>query len=276
MNGDRAVVESPVRGSDQPSRLPESRLPDKDSRVPGQGSRVADQEDPGSRLPEQVSRIPDSAAAKAAEKQASAVPTSDHKPVGKKNRQKEVRKAADQQQRPVAAVKSIDSPPPSTTTIGQSKRGGVAKASAVPASLQGGVGDTTSPSDGCDKKLVCGAPRSASSRTQPDPLTSQHNNNNNNNVSETQKAEFSQVKRSKKKKKKRDHNPSDASRAAAAGVIAAAAAAAAATKLSSDSSPAAGGGGGETAKSHSAKQPTSVKNASSRFSGVVGPRIPKR
>jgi len=63
------------------------------------------------------------------------------------------------------------------------------------------------------------------------------------------------VKRSKKKKKKRDHDTNSV---------------ASSKELSSDSSPKG------DAKSHSAKNTASVKNASSRFSGVVGPRIPKR
>jgi len=104
-------------------------------------------------------------------------------------------------------------------------------------------GDTPS-SDGCDKKLI-----GRNVRT-PDSQTTQNNNN-----TEPQKTEFSQVKRSKKKKKKRDHDTNSV---------------ASSKELSSDSSPKG------DAKSHSAKNTASVKNASSRFSGVVGPRIPKR
>lgn len=132
----------------------------------------------------------------------------------------------------------------SESSPAQSKKGSQPPA----ASSAQSSGDAPSSSDGCDKKLV-----GRNVRT-PDRQATQNNNN-----SEPQKTEFSQVKRSKKKKKKRDHH--DANSVASS------------KELSSDSSLK---GGDAAARSHSAKSTASVKNASSRFSGVVGPRIPKR
>jgi len=151
-------------------------------------------------------------------------------------------------------------PPPlaATTASTKSYGGGVSAAvKSKPSTQCDRPGEPGLSTDGCDKKLRTGT---TPATTTPHPGSTVPPSNsscgsaaiNNNKADASTKSEFSQVKRSKKKKKKRDLNSSGGTGAMAKDTI------------SSDSSPK-----GEI-KLYSAK------NVANRFSGVAGPRIPKR
>ena len=168
-------------------------------------------------------------------------------PVSKRNsdsRNRKLQTADNKKQQQLAAeTRKMESPRAKAET-GRKSAGKPAAVATEPSS-----GDANaSSSNGCDKKCTS---KSGGGRV-PEPHPSSLNHSNNNNNLESEKSEFSQVKRSKRKKKKRDVNSSPNS-------------------ASKDHN-----GSSDSTKSESKSSSQSVKNAANCFSGVAGPRLPKR